>query len=97
MFFTKPVEREDRSDRDVPSLGLCTRRMPVLGSAVVLEQEVQILSARDRRRIRRAGPVLAVELPLAWLSYIEKLYLKSSKILFPVNTVKSIRRTEHIV
>lgn len=75
---------------DVPCSGLCTRRLPVLA---VLVQEVQTPHAGDRRRCSRTEPFFSVlELPLAWLSCIEKLYWKSPKITFAINMMKSTRR-----
>lgn len=54
LFSTKLVEIENMSHRDVPSSDLCTRKMPVLGRAM-LGQELQTLSARDRKRTGRAA------------------------------------------
>lgn len=63
LFSTEMVEIENRSHRDVPGSDLCTRRMPVLARAM-LGQELQTLSARDRKKTwESCTTLLPVELP----------------------------------
>lgn len=47
LFSTKLVEIENRSHRDVPSSDLCTRRMPVLGRAM-LGQELHLVPGIEK-------------------------------------------------